>query len=137
MSTPLSQPMAGVQPRPGHRLLIWTSLWGGGVAWLLHLAAAWILSEFGCLGRLAQPGPRDISWVAWSILGVTVLCLALGAFSVWTSYLCAREPAAIPQTTRLVSRYGLAANPIFMLIITTQAIPVFYYLRDCGTYIIR
>lgn len=142
MSEPVTSPPISIEPpSAAGRLLIWGSLWGGGVAWFLHLLAVWAFAEFGCLSRLAHPGPLDVSWVAWLGLVASLLCFALGGVATWASWRCrqrleAAHPPAGGETARFVVRCGLVANPFFMLIIVTQTLPIFYYLRDCGTYIV-
>ncbi len=142
MSMPASpRPIPTQPPAAAGRLLVWGSLWGGGVAWLLHLLAVWALAEFGCLSPLARPGPLEVSWVAWLGLAVSVLFFALGGVATWASWRCGRRFGAVTppeggDTVRFVARYGLVANPLFMLIIITQTLPFFYYLSDCGTYMV-
>lgn len=112
------------------RLSLWSCLWGGGVVWILHFLAVWVIAEFGCLTRLADPGPLEISWVAWLIMGVSLLCLGMAAGLSYFSWRCSRGGGDC-----FAARVGVVANPIFMLIIVAETLPVFYYLRDCGSYI--
>lgn len=128
MKSPIS-----ILPSPAGRLRLWACLWGGGAAWTAHLLAVWLIAEFGCLTGLAKPGPLDISWVAWLILAVTVVCLALAGIATYASWRHARRDTGKPA--RFLGRTGLVANPLFMLVIIVQTLPVFFYLRDCGVYI--
>ncbi len=118
------------------RLFVWSSLWLGGIAWLLHLLTAWALAEFGCMSALAGPGPAGISWVAWGILAATVPCLLLCGLASWAGWRCGRGPMGGGETAGFFVRFGLAANPLFALIIIAQTIPVFYHLKDCGIHIV-
>lgn len=123
---------------PARRLLLWSCLWGGGVAWALHLMAVWVVAEFGCMSALGRPGPLGASWVAWVILGVSALCLALAGLATLASWRYSRGGGGSDgeRPGRFAARTGLVANPLFIFIIIAQTLPVFFYLRDCGTYII-
>jgi hypothetical protein len=123
---------------PPHRLLLWSCLWGGGVAWMLHLAAVWLIAEFGCMTALGRPGPMGYSWVAWTILGVSLLCLAVAGLATLVSWKYSQGGGGSDgeRPGRFAARTGLVANPIFMFIIISQTLPVFFYMKDCGTYII-
>jgi hypothetical protein len=126
-------------PRPQSRLLIWTSIWGGGIAWLVHLIAAWAAAEFGCLSGRGGSHAGGISMVAWLALGISLACLLLAAGAIGASLLCAkRSHGPTPEaadTTRFIAGYSLWANAIFAVIIVAQTIPIFFHLRDCGTHI--
>ncbi len=120
-----------------HRLLLWSCLWGGGVAWALHLMTVWVLAEFGCMTALGRPGPFGFSWVAWTILGVSALCLAFAGLATLVCWRHSQgEGTDGERPGRFAARTGLVANPIFMFIIIAQTLPVFFYMRDCGTYIL-
>ncbi len=114
--------------------MVWCSLWGGGCAWLVHLLAAWAFAEFGCLGGLAEAGPGGISWVAWLVAGVSGCCLLLALGAAWLSRRCGRIDDEIG---RFAARYGGWVNGIFAFIILAQTMPVFFHLRDCGSYIVK
>lgn len=120
------------------RLLLWSCLWGGGVAWLVHLLSIWLLAEFGCLGALAEPGPLDVSRVAWLVLAASALCFVAAGVATLASWRCRRHGGDAgagedAEAARFVSRYGLVANPLFMLIILAQTLPVFFHLSDCAS----
>lgn len=105
-------------------------LWGGGVAWAIHFMVAWSIAEFGCLGETRETtDDRGVSILAWAILGVTMVCLALAAWATLASWRRAR--AAREAETGFVGRAGLIANPLFMFIILVQTVPVFFHLNDC------
>ncbi|MEX1049246.1 MAG: hypothetical protein WED15_06940 [Akkermansiaceae bacterium] len=122
---------------PRDRLLLWSCLWGGGVIWMLHLLAVWTIAEFGCLTALARPGPLEISWVAWLILAVSVVLLSLTGLITWISWRRAGGGGGSDgeRPGRFAARVGLVVNPLFGLIIIAETLPVFFYLRDCGTHL--
>jgi hypothetical protein len=97
---------------------------------MLHFLAVWVIAEFGCFTRLANLGPFGFSWVAWLILAVSLLCLVMAAGVSYLSWRYSRGGEAC-----FAARVGVVANPMFMLIIIAETLPVFYYLKDCGTYI--
>jgi len=112
------------------RFLLWSCLWGGGVAWLLHFLAIWICAEFGCISGLGVPGMLGISRVAWLVLVLTVVFLMPAGLAFYASWRwCPRQPG--PGT--FVSHCGMAANASFMLVIAVQSLPVFFHLRSCGS----
>ncbi len=123
---------------PKHRLLLWSCLWGGGVTWMLHLAAVWVIAEFGCMTALDQPGPLGFSWVSWTILGVSLVCLAVAGLATLVSWRHSRDGSGPDEERpgRFAARTGLVVNPIFMFIIVAQTLPVFFYMRECGSYIL-
>jgi len=131
-----SEPSASESPP--HRLRVWSCLWGGGLAWALHLAAVWAIAEFGCMTAMARPGPLEVSWVAWGILGVSVLCLALAGIATLESWRQAHSGAGSggERPARFAAGSGVVVNSLFMFIIIAQTLPVFFYLRDCGTYLL-
>jgi hypothetical protein len=116
------------------RFMIWICLWGGGAAWLLHLLAVWIIAEFGCLSSFSHLGFMGMTSVAWAILGISLLCAAVTVLAIVVSVHCSRQGG---DSFRFVSRYGIAANPVFLLIITAQTLPVFYHLGDCGSNMMK
>jgi hypothetical protein len=119
---------------PRDRAMIWCGLWGGGCAWFAHLLGAWMFAEFGCLSGMGLPGPAGISQVAWLVLGISALCMALAGAAAVLSRRCGR---ITDETGRFAERYGVWVNGLFMLIIAAQTAPVFFYLKDCGSYIVR
>jgi len=119
---------------PANRFLLWSCMWGGGLAWLLHFLAIWICAEFGCLGGWGVAGPLEISRVAWLVLTVSGVCLALAGLASYASWhWCSRNSDSGIEA--FVARYGTVANPVFMLVIAVQTLPVFFHLRDCGSAI--
>lgn len=133
---------APADPRTDERLhvvrgRVWVGLWGGGVAWLLHFLSSWALAEFGCMGPLARSGALGVSWVAWTVLGVTALALALAAAATWIGWQTERRARARPassadEAAAFAARVGWIAGALFTLVVVVEAVPVLFYLRDCG-----
>ncbi len=120
-------------PAASGRLRLWSCRWCGGVAWGLHLVTVWLIAEFGCPSELARPGPLGVSGVAWLALAVSIGCLALGGLATWASWRRSRGGGEEPA--RFIGKVGLVANPLFMLVIAAQTMPIFFHLQECGNYI--
>lgn len=132
-------------PRAG-RGRIWGGLWGPAVAWLVHFLAIYALAEFGCLSPLAERVVLGASLVAWLVLAVTVACLALSGGVTWLAWRIDQRLSAAPTAPatagpeadpgpdagRFAARAGWTSGLLFTLIIAVEAVPVFFYLRDCG-----
>lgn len=117
----------------------WVGLWGGGVVWLLHFLSIWALAEFGCLGPLARPGALGVSVVAWLVLAVTALALALAGAATWLGWHTERRArsrgagASDPaEAVAFAARVGWVAGALFTFVILIEAVPVLFYLRGCG-----
>ncbi len=115
------------------RLGLWSRLWGGGVAWLLHFMGIWVAAEFGCLSSLARPGWAGISLVAWLVLILSAASIGLTAW--YTIHAWSREFQSGEETDGFLHRFARVANCIFLLVIVAQTLPVFFYLKDCGSAI--
>lgn len=114
------------------RLVDWSCLWGGGVAWGLHLVAAWLIAEFGCVGGSRDTSGDGVSPVAWAVFGTTAVCLGLAGWATWSSWRRTRGGAA---GSGFIGRTGLILNPLFAMVILAQTVPVFFYLKDCGGHL--
>src|SRR5690606_19904355 len=62
--------------------LLWFGVLGGAIAWLVHLLGAYAVSEFGCASRFAEVRWLGFSGVAWLILGLSLLTLAVAIVAV-------------------------------------------------------
>ncbi|MCO5168649.1 MAG: hypothetical protein M9894_20095 [Planctomycetes bacterium] len=121
---------------------IWVGLWGPAVVWLVHFLALYALAEFGCLSPLADRVVLGASLVAWLVLAVTAVCLALSGGITWLAWqvdqrltpLATSGPEADPgpDAGRFAGRAGWMSGLLFTLIIAVEAVPVFFFLRDCG-----
>jgi len=120
------------RPR-GERLRQWSCLWGGGLAWTLHLLAIWLIAEFGCVGEARKPPGEGLSAVAWGILAATGICLGLAGWATRASWRRARSERG--SEAKFLGRTGLVLNPLFALVILAETVPVFFYLEKCGSHI--
>jgi hypothetical protein len=132
--------IAGSEPRSTGRLVLWSSMWGGGVAWLIHLIVAWLFAEFGCLGGWQAQSWLGVSRVAWLVLALSAFCLLLALLAAWGSVWCRRRAEGEPtpegvDTTRFIAHYGIWVNVLFVLVIVAQTVPALFYSRDCGAHI--
>ncbi len=118
------------------RLQLWCGLYGGAIAWTLHLLAAYAIAEFGCVSSFRDARFLGITGVAWGILAVTALTLILGAGSLWISRRSQRlllaefgEKEDDPEV--FLAHIGWICSVVFFGIILAQAVPVLYYMRSC------
>lgn len=115
----------------------WFSLLGGGVAWTLHLLVGYAVAEFGCVSYLANHAWLGISAVAWMLLALTLVTMALAAASAWMAWRGEQATPPLPEATDMAAadhyivRVGIITNLIFIFIIVAQSIPIFFFLRDC------
>src|SRR5690606_30167638 len=120
------------QPNVPHRVS-WFSLVGGGTAWLLHLLAVYVISEFGCSSNWDQSRWMGVNFVAWMLIAATVATGGLAAAASWTAYRTGRllrgsegDRASVASETQLfVGRASLLLNGIFSFIILIQGVPIF------------
>lgn len=113
------------------RLLLWSRLWVGGLAWLLHFLSIWVAAEFGCLSSFARPGVGGVSVVAWIVLGISAVFIGLAGYAAYGA--CRRMPVTgADGSEAFLRRFARVANGIFLLIIAAQTLPAFFYLKDCG-----
>ena len=114
-------------------------LLGGGIAWLLHLLSAYVISEFGCAVGWGERIVLGLSVVAWLLLIATAITAALAGVAAWASahngkaVRTAPERAAVApaENTFFTARLSLVLNGMFLFIILVQGIPIFFYLRSC------
>ena len=124
--------------RPSPRAKLWLAFWGGGVAWLIHLLAAYALGEFGCISGLGHHRFLGISSVAWLLLVISATCAGASVSSLilasrirsgLQSSLYNAERPQSPEES--LASTALIANMVFLFVIGIQTIPIFFFLRDC------
>jgi heme/copper-type cytochrome/quinol oxidase subunit 2 len=119
------------------RWALWFGLWGGGVAWLLHLLLVYGIAEFGCLSGLGQVRAAGITVVAWLLIGASVLTLLIAGAALLVALRSRDRANAAGQTAPgddaelFVGRAGWIATALFLAIILIQSIPIFFFLKDC------
>lgn len=104
---------------------LWMAFWGGAIAWLVHLLLLYGFSEFGCLGPWRGWRLGGVSATAWALLATTLLTAGLAGLAGWASWRLWRGQA-------VAAHMALILNATFFGIILYQAIPIFYFLGDCG-----
>jgi hypothetical protein len=111
---------------------------GGAVAWSGHFAVVYVAAEFGCFSGLGHRVYAGVNAVAWIVLGVTVLAVGVAAAAMWTAYRLDKvlevderggTDTAAPRAH--LARTGLITSALFTFLTLIQAIPVFFFLREC------
>lgn len=114
---------------------LWFGALGGGCAWLVHLVGAYVLAEFGCVGRLRNVTFLRLTAVAWLLLALSLATLLVALASTLTAYVRAKsaDPAhdALRDAEADVDRAGWITSGLFLAVIFVESVPIFYYLRDC------
>lgn len=111
---------------------------GGAVAWAGHFAVVYFAAEFGCFSGLGHRMYAGVNAVAWIIIAATVLALAVTALAMGTAYRLdrwleveERGGTDTPAPRAHLARTGLITSGIFAFLTAIQAIPVFFFLREC------
>jgi hypothetical protein len=117
---------------------LWFGLFGGAVAWTVHLMLAYAATEFGCVGRLGERTYLDISLVAWLVLALTAATTLASGAATAVAYRCHRrlrssegEEDAAETAERYTAWAGLLTSGAFTFIILFESIPILYYLHSC------
>lgn len=120
------------------RTALWFGLLGGATAWTLHLMLAYIVAEFGCVGRLANYDYLGITLVAWLELALTVattLGAGMATAVAYRSHRRLRSPAVVDNLELAAERStvwaGLLTSGTFTFVIVFESIPILYYLQTC------
>jgi hypothetical protein len=120
------------------RFRLWFGVFGGAVAWTIHMLLAYGIAEFGCVSSFRDARFLGITGVAWGILAMTALTLilAVGALLIARrSERCCWWPicAGKRRTNRRSSwpASDWITSVVFVAIIVAQTLPVLYYLRSC------
>lgn len=122
---------ASTTAAPG-RLALWTGVWGGAVAWFVHLAASYAIAEFGCVAGWDRFRLLGLGAVTWGILAATALTLAATAWAGWLAWRCYRatDGAEEQEASRGLAGIGLILNALFAFSILFETVPIFF-LADC------
>jgi hypothetical protein len=120
------------------RSALWFGLFGGAIAWTVHLMLAYAAAEFGCVGRLGERSYLGITLVAWLEVVLTLATtLASGMATVvaYRSHRRLRSDAAQADAAVAAERYtawaGVLTSGLFTFIILFESIPILYYLHNC------
>jgi hypothetical protein len=108
---------------------LWFGLFGGAIAWTIHLTLAYAAAEFGCASGLGERRWQGLSMVAWMELALTAAtALAAGAatMAAWASH---RRLHAAAE--KYAARIGLLTSGAFTFIILFESIPILFYWNGC------
>ncbi|SCF09658.1 hypothetical protein GA0074695_3445 [Micromonospora viridifaciens] len=114
-------------------LLLWYGVLGGGVAWAVHLLAAWSLDELACAA-----GSESISALPlWQAVGLAVVIpglVAVGSLLVavlaWRRTTAAQAAGTTDRAydrSRMLAGLGVWANLLFVAIIVLGGIAVLVF----------
>lgn len=121
---------------PVRRGALWFGLFGGAVAWTIHLMFAYAIAEFGCVGwshdRLVL-GLTRVAMLEILLTLVTAGAGALATFVAWKSLrqLPAEADASETRSERSTAWIGVLTSGTFTFVILFESIPILFYLRDC------
>ena len=121
------------------RFRLWFGTLGGALMWLLHLVAAYLISEFGCVSWWGERIWLGLTLVAWAGLASSFLMVVGTILShhvalnnqkqlMWAKGALATE---MEDGREILSYSGVLANRIFIFIILVQSIPFLFYLQGC------
>jgi hypothetical protein len=120
------------------RASLWFGLLGGAIAWAIHFLSAYVIAEFGCVGRLDLRRYGNISLVAWLELGISFIAVAAAAAATRAAHRCLQQlpsgdgdASAERPAERTLARTGLFTSGIFTFVILFESIPIFFYLHRC------
>ena len=130
--------MPAATTREVSRASLWFGLFGGAIAWTIHFLSAYVVAEFGCVGRLGERSFGNISLVAWLELALTAVGVLVAAAATAVAHRSQRRLQASAtasdssgEAERYTARAGLLTSGIFTFVILFESIPIFFYLRSC------
>lgn len=123
--------------RPRPRGNPWFGLLGGGIAWTVHLLAAYGAAEFGCVSGWGKNTYLGMSFVAWLVIALTLITAMFATLATAVAYANCRklqEAYALENdkaSEQYLAHVGALMSSLFLLAIAFETIPILYYLRDC------
>jgi hypothetical protein len=124
-----------VQRAPINRSKLGFALFGGALAWMMHLMLAYAAAEFGCSSHLGGRDYRGISIVAWLELILTGVTSVVAGAATGVAHGLHRtlrtSHGEESATQRKAAWVGLISSGAFLFIILFESIPIFFYLRGC------
>jgi heme/copper-type cytochrome/quinol oxidase subunit 2 len=126
--------MEAPAPRDWRR---WFAFLGGGFAWTFHLLSIYAVGEFGCVSGMDSIAYAGISMVAWMILILSAVALAVAMAAAFVGYRDKRrdnaQKVSRPEEDggRFLSSFGFLLSSLFVFIIIVETMPVFAYLDGC------
>ena len=127
---------AVLQDIRARRQATWFGLFGGAMAWTVHLMLAYGVAEFGCVGRLADRDYLGVSLVAWLEIALTIATTLTAAAATCVAHLQYRRLKSGPDNMtdfaeRRMAWTGVITSGLFTFIIVFESIPILYYLHTC------
>ena len=99
---------------------------------------AYVVAEFGCVGRWGERIYQGITLVAWlevALTAATVLVASAATFVAYQNHRRLRWERAAESNAvaaeRNVAWAGLLASGLFTVVILFESIPILYYLQRC------
>jgi hypothetical protein len=122
-----------------NRFRLWFGLLGGALAWLTHFMIAYGVAEFGCVGNLGSYTALGISLVAWVVLVMSAVTLAIAVLASLTAYRTSNRLVAMKnegsgtafEAELYTAKAGWITSGLFALVIVVETLPIFYFLQDC------
>ncbi len=113
-------------------------LFGPAIAWLVHLVAVAMIAEWGCISGIHESEFLGVTAVAWGVVSVTIVTALVAVAGTWVAFHAYRqqrgsdaERSRDERTDLFMSKAGLLAGTLFVLIILVESIPVLYFLAGC------
>lgn len=133
-------PEASREPAGG---LVSLFLFGGAICWTIQLLFAVFISEWGCISGMGDFRLFGVTAIAWSVIAVSLLTMALTGWAMRLSLgSCRRQSrsaaesdsedfAAERESARYLAQVAVWSNGLFLFIIVAQTIPILFYLTEC------
>jgi hypothetical protein len=127
---------AVLQDLRARRQATWFGLFGGALAWTVHLMLAYGVAEFGCVGRLADREYAGVSLVAWLEIALTIATTLTAGAATWVAHrqygrLKSGLDNFAESAERRIAWTGVITSGLFTFIIVFESIPILYYLHTC------
>lgn len=128
------------------RSRLWFGMFGGAIPWFAHLVGASIIAEWGCLAGIDRQQFLGITAVAWGVIALSGVALAVALAAAWSAYqtwqpyrddadgqAAEDEQTALDQrgTDAFMARTGLWTSGLFVFIILVESFPILYFLSAC------
>lgn len=118
-------------------------LFGGAICWTIQLLFAVVVSEWGCISGMGDARFFGVTTIAWSVIAVSLLAMALTGWVMRWSLESSRRQSrsdtesagagssAKRESAGYLAQVAVWSNGLFLLIIVAQTIPILFYLTEC------
>jgi hypothetical protein len=114
---------------------LWFGLVGGGVAWVVHLLASYVIAEFGCVSGWGQEKHLGVTTMAWLLLGVSFLTAGWAGLATFMAYRNKQRlrpfESSEGSSAVYMARAGCITSGIFLFVILVESVPIFFFLQSC------